>query len=67
MTVFNPSFPPESCITTSTLSPRCSAARADAVNRNCGTNGASDTRLAEPIAVFRNERRVVAVMPFAIG
>src|SRR5688572_32501407 len=54
-------------MTTRIVSPRCSAARAEAVRRNWGTNGASDTRPTEPSVALRNERRVVDVIAFDMG
>src|ERR1700691_3718481 len=57
MTVFRPSFPPDSWMTTRIVSPPASAARADALSRNCGTAGDSATRAADDSEPFMNDRR----------
>src|SRR5687767_12540055 len=62
MTVLSPSLPPESWMTTRIVSPRDSAARADAERRNCGTNGARETSPAEPIVDLRKLRLLVPMV-----
>src|SRR4051812_15229474 len=61
MTVFRPSLPPVSWTTTRMFSPPAAAARADALNRNCGTVGARATRAVEENAPLRKLRREVCM------
>src|SRR5437763_1538659 len=61
MTVFRPSFPPDSWTTTRMVSPLFSAARAEAWTRNWGTAGARATSAVEENAPFRKLRRDVVM------